>query len=44
MQEISKEIKNFIDGAPHKKFNGYMPNAYATSKMMLNAWNRYILP
>lgn len=41
--EIKKEAENYIAGCKKGSVGDYWQSAYGTSKMMLNAWSRFIL-
>ena len=43
IEEINLAIEKYIEGCNKKDLEGFYQSVYGTSKMMLNAWSRFIL-
>lgn len=44
MEDIHQTIEEYIEGCKKGDLGEYLKSSYGTSKMILNAWSRYILP
>ena len=42
-KDISDGIQEFLEEAGKGKMINWYPHAYSTSKMLLNAWSRFVL-
>jgi hypothetical protein len=43
VEDMKKEMNTYLIGCMKGNLGNYYTSAYGTSKMMLNAWSRYIL-
>lgn len=41
--QIEKSIEEYVEGCKKSDLGDYFKSVYGTSKMILNAWSRFIL-
>ena len=43
-EEVLKGMREFIEGAQKQDLSDWYEDSYGTSKFLLNAWARFVLP